>query len=155
MAGTGGAARRARLRRKALVGVAGVLQLAACAGGPSQGGLSGCGPLPNCVTTGSEGTTHAPLLRFVGPAAAAQASLRAILVGWSGASLTVERPGFIAVEFRSPSFHWVDEAEFAFDPGRNVIRYRSGARLGPWDFNTNARRLRAIAAAFAAAQAAP
>jgi uncharacterized protein (DUF1499 family) len=119
---------------------------------PVPAALTACPPLPNCVSTVSTGGIHgADPIPFQGPAEDAQARLRAILATWPRATITVDRPGFMAVEFRSRVFRFVDDAEFQVDGSGSVIRYRSGARLGLSDLGVNAARMRELSVAFGTA----
>jgi uncharacterized protein (DUF1499 family) len=116
--------------------------------------LTPCPSTPNCVSSRSRDPRHAmaPIF-FVGPAAGAQETLRRVLGGLPRAAITADRPGYLAVSFRSRVFHFVDEAEFVFDGEEGVIHFRSAARSGYYDFGVNRSRMESIARAFREARA--
>jgi len=67
-----------------------------------------------------------------------------------GALIVRRDPGYLQVEFHSKVMGFVDDAEFAMDPGGKVIHVRSAARLGIRDFNVNRERLERLRASVAA-----
>lgn len=114
--------------------------------------LSPCPDSPNCVSTQSDSAAKMAPIPFSGDAAAAQARLKQVILAQPRATITREEPGFIAAEFRSRIFRFVDAAEFAVDAGASVIHYRSGARTGYSDFGVNRSRMEALAKGFAEAK---
>lgn len=58
----------------------------------------------------------------------------------------VEKTGdYIQVEYESPILGFVDDVEFWFPPGnRSIVEYRSGSRLGNYDFDINRKRIKAL-----------
>lgn len=48
------------------------------------------------------------------------------------------------VEFRSPTFSFVDDFEVFLKPGSNEAEYRSASRIGESDGDANRKRVRAI-----------
>jgi uncharacterized protein (DUF1499 family) len=87
-------------------------------------------------------------ISFPGPVEQAQERLRRILGEMPRASITADRPGYLAVSFRSRVFGFVDDAEFALDADRKEIHFRSAARTGYYDFGVNRSRMESIARAF-------
>ncbi|WP_439535476.1 DUF1499 domain-containing protein [Methyloversatilis sp.] len=114
--------------------------------------LTPCPDSPNCVSTQSASAAKMAPIPFSGDAAAAQARLKQVILAQPRATITREEPGFIAAEFRSRIFRFVDAAEFAIDAGASVIHYRSGARTGHSDFGVNRSRMEALAKGFAEAK---
>ena len=133
------------------------LALAACGArrpdglGVTEGRLAPCGPKPNCVATrGAAPDRTLPPLRFAGTAAAAQEKLKRLCLGMPRVTLAAERPGYLAFEFRSALFRFVDDVEFLFDEGAKQIHFRSASRVGRSDLGVNRKRMETIARAFAA-----
>ena len=58
--------------------------------------------------------------------------------------------GYLAFEFRSALFRFVDDVEFLFDEAAKEIRFRSASRVGHSDLGVNRKRMKTIARAFAA-----
>lgn len=56
----------------------------------------------------------------------------------------VEKTGdYVHVEYESPILGFVDDVEFWFPPGnRSIVEYRSGSRLGNYDFDINRKRIK-------------
>jgi uncharacterized protein (DUF1499 family) len=87
-------------------------------------------------------------LSFEGSAQEAQRRMREILERIPRSILREDRPGRLAVSFRSRIFRFVDDAEFVFDGGKKEVHFRSGARVGYYDFGVNRARMERIARAF-------
>lgn len=52
---------------------------------------------------------------------------------------------YVRVEYESPILGFVDDVEFWFPPGnRPIVEYRSGSRLGNYDFDINRKRIKAL-----------
>jgi len=111
--------------------------------------LAPCPSRPNCVSTQAWDARHrmSPIL-FRGPAAEAQERLRRIVQGMARAAVTADRPGYLAVSFRSRVFGFVDDAEFVVDGEKGEIHFRSAARTGYYDFGVNRSRMESIARQF-------
>lgn len=115
--------------------------------------LRPCPARPNCVSTETTDPRHRmEPIPFEGGAEAAQARLEAVLRSMPRTTIAIERPGYLAVEFRSQAFGFVDEAQFLFDGKSRTIRFRSGARTGYSDFSVNRGRMEQVAEAFRAAK---
>jgi len=134
-----------------------LLALAACGArrpeglGVTDGRLAPCGSKPNCVATrGAAPGRTLPPFRFAGTAAAAQEKLKRLCLGMPRVTLAAERPGYLAFEFRSALFRFVDDVEFLFDEGAKQIHFRSASRVGRSDLGVNRKRMETIARAFAA-----
>lgn len=114
-------------------------------------GLTPCPDKPNCVSTEASGKAQMAPIPFSGTVTEAQDALRRAITALPRSTITREEPGFIAAEFRSRVFGFVDAAEFVIDADARVIRYRSGARSGHYDFGVNRERMDALRAALSPA----
>ena len=72
-----------------------------------------------------------------------------------GATVVDARQGWIAVEFRSRVFGFIDDLRFELDPATGVFHVQSASRLGYWDLGVNRRRVEALRAKFNAGEPAP
>ena len=63
-----------------------------------------------------------------------------------GGRLIERRPDYLRFEFTTRWMHFVDDAEFWFDPSARVVQVRSASRLGRKDFDMNRQRIEAIRA---------
>ena len=61
-----------------------------------------------------------------------------------GARQVERHPDYLRVQFTTRWMRFVDDAEFWFDPARQVIQVRSGSRVGREDFGVNRARIEAI-----------
>ncbi|WP_043364258.1 DUF1499 domain-containing protein [Methyloversatilis discipulorum] len=109
--------------------------------------LTPCPDKPNCVSTEASGKAQMAPIPFSGTVAEAQDALRRALTAQPRSMITRDEPGFVAAEFRSRVFGFVDAAEFVIDADARVVRYRSGARSGHYDFGVNRERMDALRAA--------
>jgi uncharacterized protein (DUF1499 family) len=118
------------------------------AAGPDET-LTPCPRSPNCVSTRSRDPRRAlPPIPFAGSVEAAQERLREIVRRMPRAEVSEDRPGYLAVSFRSRVFSFVDDAEFVLDGERREVHFRSGARIGFYDFGVNRSRMERISRAF-------
>ncbi len=108
-----------------------------------------CPDYPRCVSTTAERPDQrmAPL-RYSGSAETAQQRLVQIISGMPRATITTNIPGYLAAEFKSRLVGFTDDVEFLFDPEEPIIHFRSGARVGYYDFGVNRSRMEAIIQAF-------
>lgn len=118
--------------------------------GFKDGQFKACSWKPNCVssTADKSDTTHyiAPL-KFSEDLSADWRNVRAHVANIRNASVVLEHPGYIHVEFKSEKMGFVDDVEFAIDHKNNLIQVRSASRLGIRDFDVNRKRIEAIRAA--------
>lgn len=115
-------------------------------------GLTPCPDKPNCVSTEASGKAQMAPIPLSGTVAEAQDALRRAIAAQPRSTITRDEPGFVAAEFRSRVFGFVDAAEFVIDADARVIRYRSGARSGHYDFGVNRERMEALRAALSPAR---
>lgn len=90
-------------------------------------------------------------IQYSGSPQAAQERLRQIIKRMPRATITTDMPGYLAAEFKSRLIGFTDDVEFMFDPENSTIHFRSGARVGYYDFGVNRSRMESIIQAFQAA----
>lgn len=121
--------------------------------GFKSGQFKACSWKPNCVSSTADpsDSTHfiAPL-KFSDDLSADWRKIRAHIANIRNATVVLEHPGYIHVEFKSENMGFVDDVEFAIDHQRSVIQVRSASRLGIRDFQVNRKRVEAIRATLAA-----
>lgn len=61
-----------------------------------------------------------------------------------GGKLVVEKEGYLAYEFTSSIFRFIDDLEVRVEQGENVIHIRSASRVGESDFGVNLKRVNDI-----------
>jgi uncharacterized protein (DUF1499 family) len=83
-------------------------------------------------------------IQYQGSLEDARRRLMRIVQALPRASLVEDRSNYMKLEFRSALFSFVDDVEFEFDDGAKVIHFRSGSRLGYYDFGVNRRRMENI-----------
>ena len=116
--------------------------------GVRDGRLSPCPDKPNCVSTKSEGSQRMDPLPYTASLEDAQDRLRAILSSRSRTEIVEDQPGYLAIEFHSRVFGFIDDGEFQFDDEVKVVHFRSAARLGHSDMGVNRTRMGEIFKAF-------
>jgi len=68
------------------------------------------------------------------------------------ATVVDARQGWLAVEFHSKLFGFIDDLRFELDPAAGVFHVQSASRSGYWDLGVNRRRVEALRAKFDAAK---
>ncbi|MEO5702496.1 MAG: DUF1499 domain-containing protein [Gammaproteobacteria bacterium] len=116
---------------------------------PAPAALAACPDAPRCVSTMTQRPERrmAPI-RYKGSAQAAQERLRDIIKGLPRATIKIDTPGYLSVEVRSRFMGFIDDVEFLFDSNDSTIHFRSGARVGYYDFGVNRSRMESIVQAF-------
>lgn len=111
--------------------------------------LAPCPDAPRCVSTMTQRPEQrmAPI-RYQGSAQAAQERLRDIIKDLPRATIKIDIPGYLSVEVRSRFMGFIDDVEFLFDSEYPLIHFRSGARVGYYDFGVNRSRMESITRAF-------
>ena len=108
--------------------------------------LSVCGSKPNCVSTevadGPEALTLDPEWMEE-----AWVDIRSVVEA-AGGALTVYDDEYLAAEFTSRIFRFVDDFEARFDSANARIQMRSASRVGYSDLGVNAARLERIRVLF-------
>jgi uncharacterized protein (DUF1499 family) len=116
---------------------------------PMTNTLQPCPSSPNCVSSqASDPAQRVEPLAFSGDPAAAQARLTRALQQMRGMSLVEQRPGWIAAEFRSRVFRFVDDVHLSLDPAASVFHVRSASRTGYSDLGVNRKRVEELRTRF-------
>lgn len=111
--------------------------------------IAPCPDYPRCVSTESKiPKQRMQPIRYSGSADSAQERLRQIIKAMPRATITIDAPGYLAVEFESRLVSFTDDVELLFDPEDSVIHFRSSARVGYYDFGVNRARMESIIQAF-------
>lgn len=111
--------------------------------------LPACPDSPNCVSSvATRPAQQVAPFAFTGPADAAQVRLMRLIEQDRSATVVDARQGWIAVEFRSKLFGFVDDLRFELDPAAGVFHVQSASRTGYWDLGVNRRRVEALRAKF-------
>jgi uncharacterized protein (DUF1499 family) len=115
--------------------------------------LTTCPDRPSCVSTSAKnpGQFIEPL-QFSDSRKFAQERLRRIIQRLPRSTITVDQPGYMVATVRSELFGFTDDMEFLLDTEKNIVHFRSGARIGYYDFGVNRRRMHAIAQEFQASK---
>lgn len=114
--------------------------------GTEGGTLRPCPESPNCVETGAEDPEHAadPLpLGSLSPDAALD-RITEIVTALPRARVTGRRDPYLAAEFRSRVFGFIDDVEFLVDRDAGLVHFRSASRLGHSDLGANRARMHEI-----------
>lgn len=118
--------------------------------GFKDGQFKACSWKPNCVSSTAD---KADATHYIAPFKLSDdlsedwRKVRAHIANIRNASVVLERPGYIHVEFRSERMGFIDDVEFAIDHKNSVVQVRSASRLGIRDFDVNRKRIEAIRAA--------
>ncbi len=117
-----------------------------------DGQFKACSWKPNCVSSTADrndATHYIAPLKLTADVGADWRKLRTHIANDRLASVVLEHPGYIQVEFKSEKLGFVDDAEFAIDHKTGVIQMRSASRLGIRDFGVNRKRIEDIRTALA------
>lgn len=132
-----------------------VLSSSACRGsrpidlGPHEGSLKPCPDKPNCVSTHASDEQHAiPAFRLQGDAKQSLQKLKRIVLGMPRTRIVEERDDYLAAEFESLIFRFVDDVEFYVPSESTGVQVRSASRLGHSDLGVNRKRIESIRQAY-------
>ena len=90
-----------------------------------------CPDSPNCVSSQSTDEAHfIEPLHYTGDTADARQLLIDLLENTKRVQLAKVGTDYIHAEFRSSIFRFVDDVEFLFPPGKNIIHVKSASRTG-------------------------
>ena len=108
---------------------------------------------PNWVssTVAAGDKHHIAPYEIRGDRARAWAALSAAIEATPGATIGRRDPGYLQVEFKTPTMGFVDDAEFQMAEDGKRIHVRSAARLGIRDFGVNRDRVESLRKAVEAA----
>jgi uncharacterized protein (DUF1499 family) len=121
--------------------------------GTEAGKLHPCPESPNCVSSRAQDDVHAveplPLPAMPDETASSEAvgsrhvteELKATVRSMPRSRVVEERPGYLAVEFRSRIFGFVDDVEVLVDAEAGRVDVRSASRLGYSDMDANRKRV--------------
>ena len=118
--------------------------------GLHDGHLTNCPSSPNCVVSQNGDKDHAiaPIPYHVDLATAKETLLKVLSVV-PRTTIVEQADNYIRVESESRILGFIDDAEFYFPAGEQVIQIRSASRLGESDLGVNRRRLEQIRLALA------
>lgn len=124
--------------------------------GVVEGKFANCPPSPNCVVSQDADSSHyiEPLTYQFDEGKVqldknqAYDTLLKILSVVPDTKIVEQKDNYIRTESRSKIMGFVDDAEFYFPEGKNVVQWRSASRLGESDLGVNRRRLEQIRLAF-------
>lgn len=117
--------------------------------GFKDGQFKACSWKPNCVSSTadkSDATHYIAPFKLSDDLSADWRRIRGHIANIRNASVVLEHPGYIHVEFKSEKLGFVDDVEFAIDHKSGVIQVRSASRLGIRDFQVNRKRIEGIRA---------
>ena len=113
--------------------------------GLDNGNLSPCPSSPNCVVSQNGDEEHAvEPIAYKGDRATAKETLLKVLSVVPRTEVIDNTDQYIHTESTSRIFKFVDDAEFYFPEGENVIQVRSASRVGESDLGVNRRRIEQI-----------
>lgn len=113
--------------------------------GLDENHLSACPSSPNCVVSQDGDKKHLiNPLTFKGDRATAKENLLRVLAVVPRTKIIEDKANYIHAESTSRLFKFVDDAEFYFPEGENVIQVRSASRVGESDLGVNRRRIEQI-----------
>lgn len=115
--------------------------------GFKDGQFKACSWKPNCVSSTADkadATHYIAPFKLTDDLSADWRKIRAHIANIRNASVVLEHPGYIHVEFRSERMGFIDDVEFAIDHKNGVVQVRSASRLGIRDFDVNRKRIESI-----------
>ena len=113
--------------------------------GLNSGHLSSCPSSPNCVVSqdGDQEHTIDPIT-YKSDRNQAKETLLKVLSVVPRTEVVDQTDDYIHTESTSRIFKFVDDAEFYFPEGQNIIHVRSASRVGESDLGVNRRRIEQI-----------
>ena len=101
--------------------------------------LSACGKKPNSVCSENDPDTE----HYVAPIPASGAGLAqlAVVIESMGGRVTVLGQSYLAAQFSSSLFGFVDDLELRLEQEAGLIQVRSASRVGYSDFGANRKRV--------------
>ena len=122
--------------------------LVGCAGdrpqylGTPRTAFNPCPESPNCVSSKSIDQEHQ-----IAPLKSTIQDIRRVILNMERAMIIAQNENYLYVEFTSAIMGFVDDVEFLYDPGQQVIQVRSASRLGKSDLGVNRKRIEFIRSA--------
>jgi len=119
--------------------VLGVISRSGQAPGLENNRLVSCRSKPNCVSSAApDRADH--YIAGISLTASGLTDLRQV-ISQMGGKVTVERDDYLAAEFKSGLFGFVDDLELLIDQGQQMVQVRSGSRVGYSDMGVNRKRV--------------
>jgi uncharacterized protein (DUF1499 family) len=113
--------------------------------GVQDGKLLPCPSTPNCVSSQSiDRQHHVDPLKYASSTSEAMADLKGIVQQMKRTVIVSETGNYLHIEFTSAIWKFVDDVEFSFDEGAQVIHVRSASRVGNSDLGVNRQRVEEI-----------
>ncbi len=110
--------------------------------GTPRTSLSPCSENPNCVSSKSIDKEHR-----VAPLKSTIPDIRRVLLNMDRVTIITQNENYLYAEFTSAMMRFVDDVEFLYDPGQQVVQIRSASRLGKSDLGVNRKRIEFIRSA--------
>ena len=122
--------------------------------GVRNGSLKAAPSSPNAVSSeATSGYAQIAPLAYKGTQEQAMNALKAIVESTQHTHIVEMKPDYLYAEYTSALLGFVDDVEFYFPRGANIIHVRSASRLGHSDFGVNRKRIEGIRARLAEAGA--
>ena len=140
--------------RSRIISLAGAALLMSCVadGGipeqPASGRLPPCPESPNCVSSMETGDKKIEPFAYTGDRETAKSNLATALSTIRGVRIVAEADDRIHATATTLVFRFVDDIDFFFPAGLQIIHVRSASRVGYSDMGVNRKRVEAIRAAF-------
>lgn len=107
--------------------------------------LAPCPSSPNCVVSQNGDEEHRiEPIAYQGDRTTAKETLLKVLSVVPRTEVIEDTGNYIHAESTSRIFKFVDDAEFYFPEGENIIQVRSASRVGESDLGVNRRRIEQI-----------
>jgi uncharacterized protein (DUF1499 family) len=117
--------------------------------GVRNGNLKAAPSSPNAVSSQATDAHRIAPLVYQGSPQQAMKSLRTIAESTPHTRIVEAKADYLYVEYASSLLGFVDDVEFYFPPGANVIHVRSASRLGYSDLGVNRKRIEEVRARLA------
>jgi uncharacterized protein (DUF1499 family) len=114
--------------------------------GVRNGNLKAAPSSPNAVSSQAADAHRIAPLAYHGSPEQAMKALRTIIESTAHTRVVEEKADYLYVEYASALLGFVDDVEFYFAPGANIIHVRSASRLGYSDLGVNRKRIEDIRA---------
>lgn len=110
--------------------------------GAPRTSLTSCPESPNCVSSKSTDKEHR-----VAPLKGTLQEIRRVVLKMDRATIVTQNENYLYVEYTSAIMGFVDDVEFLYDPGQQMVQVRSASRLGKSDLGVNRKRIEFIRSA--------
>jgi len=114
--------------------------------GVRDGNLKSPPSSPNAVSSQAANGHQIAPLAYKGPLEQAMKALKAIIESTPDTRIVETKPDYLYAEYASALLGFVDDVEFYFPAGANIIHVRSASRLGYSDLGVNRKRIEAVRA---------